>query len=150
MRGGMKPVGQYYDWHSRDFFTIASRNGEAFQPAEKSHEIGEQMLNVLFKNEMLAIYDLEELRPLMEELKNLQEGTNKTKAKDDFIDSLRYAITRIPWDWSAIKSEKLEVKKQKTAEELMHEARMGLQSVEEQDAIFNDHEFDALNELYEV
>ena len=27
-------------------------------------------------------------------------GVDKRKAKDDSVDSVRYAVTRIPWDWS--------------------------------------------------
>jgi hypothetical protein len=102
LKGNMTVTAAYYDWASKDFHTIAARMGEAFQPAQKSHESGEQILNVLFKNEMLAIYDTEELFPLIEELQNLLRDTVKNKAKDDMADALRYALTRIPFDWSAI------------------------------------------------
>jgi hypothetical protein len=35
----------------------------------------------------------------------LRKDSPKNKAKDDFADALRYAITRIPWDWTAIGTE---------------------------------------------
>ncbi len=94
--------GQYYDQSCKDFFSIASGMGEPFLPADKSHEKGEQVLNVLFKNNLLYIDSTEELDKLAGELSNLKKETAKNKAKDDFCDALRYAVTRIPWDWSVI------------------------------------------------
>lgn len=102
LRGDMKPFIQAYDWACKDFQMIASRQGEAFIPAEKSHERGEQVLNVLFKNDMLFLYDGPEMAKLASELVGLRLDTPKNKAKDDFADALRYAVTRIPWDWSAL------------------------------------------------
>jgi hypothetical protein len=102
MRGERVMTGQFYDWADKDFFEIAARMGEPFVPAEKSHEKGEEVINVLFKNDMLVIDDDEELQKLAWELSNLRVDTPKRKAKDDFCDALRYAVTRIPWDWSAI------------------------------------------------
>jgi hypothetical protein len=98
----IKPALQFYDWACKDFQVIATRMGEAFLPAEKSHEVGEQVLNDLFKNDMLAIYDTPELRKLAQELMSLRKETAKNKAKDDFCDALRYAVTKVPWNWSAI------------------------------------------------
>lgn len=102
MKGGMVLSGQYYDWASKDFQTIAHRVGEPFEAADKSHDTGEQVLNVLFKNEMLSIYDSEELAPLVDELSSLLRGMDKKKAKDDFTDALRYAVSKVPWNWDAI------------------------------------------------
>lgn len=102
LKGKRQLQGQYYDWACKDFFEIASRMGEPFIPAEKSHEKGEQVINVLFKNNMLSIHETEELEKLAWELTNLRVETAKNKAKDDFCDALRYAVTRIPWDWSVI------------------------------------------------
>lgn len=102
LKGKETIVGQYYDWQAKDFHTIATRLGEPFMPAEKSHEIGEQILNVLFKNQLLDIFDTPELRKLDIELSNLRIDTPKGKAKDDFTDALRYASTRVPWDFSCL------------------------------------------------
>jgi hypothetical protein len=95
----------YYDWGCRDFYLIAQAAGLHVEPAEKSHLIGEQMINVLFKNQMLMIYDYPELDPLCTELATLRNDVPKNKAKDDFADSLRYAVSLVPWNWNAIKSD---------------------------------------------
>lgn len=100
LRGARVMTGQFYDWASKDFFTIATRANEPFSPAEKSHAIGEPMLNTLFKTGMLMIHDTPELYKLAQELASLDINTAKNKAKDDFIDSARYAVAKIPWDWS--------------------------------------------------
>lgn len=70
--------------------------------ADKSHETGSSVLNVLFKNESLQIFDTLELQGLVEELISLKVSTPKNKAKDDFTDGLRYACSRIPFDWDKI------------------------------------------------
>jgi hypothetical protein len=102
MKGGKALTSQFYDWQSKDFYTIASRVGEPFVPAEKSHEIGEQTLNVLFKNLMLDIFKTTELRKLDGELTSLRRDTAKRVAKDDFADALRYAVTKIPWNFQCL------------------------------------------------
>lgn len=98
------PVMQSYDHGSKDFRTISDRAGGGFVPADKDHERGEQIINTLFKNDMLFLYETEELNKLALELASLRKDIPKNKAKDDFTDAFRYAITRIPWDWSAIGS----------------------------------------------
>lgn len=152
LRGFRRCMGQFYDWHSKDFFTIASRQGESFQPAEKSHEIGENMLNTLFKNEMLLIDDIEELIPLGQELQNLQASTAKTRAKDDYCDALRYTVSKIPWDWSAIASDApTEPVEEKESSE-MQERRKYVLSEEEAAQVQEqsiEQEFDEWNSMYE-
>ena len=91
-----------YDWGSKDFYLTATAMGLHVEPAEKGHSIGEGTLNTLFKNGMLLIYDLPQLIPLDQELRNLRISTNKKNAKDDFVDSLRYAVTSVPWNWDAL------------------------------------------------
>ena len=105
LRGKMRPTLQCYDHHAVDFHTYASRLGETFTKAEKSHDIGEDIINVLFKNCMLDVFDIDELEDLANELTSLTKETAKRFAKDDYIDAMRYAITRVPWDWSAISDE---------------------------------------------
>lgn len=95
-------VGLRYDWASKDFKTISDRNGLSFQPADKSHDLGEDVLNTLFKNDMLLIYEDEETAKLASELATLKKSTPKNKAIDDFADALRYCVTSIPWDWTCI------------------------------------------------
>lgn len=98
----MVMTAQYYDWASKDFEMISTRMGEPFQAADKSHEKGEQVVNVLFKNNMLLVDETVELQKLAGELSSLSHTGPKNKAKDDFCDALRYAVSRIPWDWSVI------------------------------------------------
>lgn len=98
----LSPVMQTYDHGSKDFRTISDRSGGGFVPADKDHTRGEQIINTLFKNDMLFIYETEELNKLILELASLRKDIPKNKAKDDFADAFRYAVTRIPWDWEAI------------------------------------------------
>lgn len=103
LRGSLRMTMQCYDHQAKDFDTISTKQGDPFIKAEKSHEIGEGILNTLFKNGMLFIFDLPELHPLGSELLTLNKATPKTKAKDDYIDSLRYAVAKAPWDFTAVK-----------------------------------------------
>lgn len=103
LRGSLKCSMQIYDQQAKDFGTVAARQSESFVKAEKSHELGEDIINTLFKNDMLEIFDIPELHPLGSELISLNKATPKQKAKDDFCDALRYAVTQVPWDFTAIK-----------------------------------------------
>lgn len=96
----LKPVRQFYDYSAKDFATIADGVGEPFEPAEKSHDIGEDIINTLFKNDMMYIYDDHELLKLAGELSTIMHSTAKNKCKDDLADAFRYAITQVPWDFS--------------------------------------------------
>lgn len=104
---GNQVAGIFYDYSATDLFNIASQMGETWIPAEKSHIIGEQYINVGFKNQMLQIFNIDELSPMVGELKSLKLTTPKNQAHDDAIDSMRYAITKIPWDWSNISAKPL-------------------------------------------
>lgn len=153
LRGGMKPTLQSYDWESKDFFTVASRMGETFVPAEKGRDLGKQLLNVLFKNRMLLIFRGEpELEKLITEITTLLEATAKTKAKDDFLDALRYSVTRIPFDWTAIGQfvETEAPREQVAREEALSERekiRRGMVVREQQDPV--EAEFAFWNDLME-
>lgn len=96
------PLGKFYDWASAEFEQISVRNGGGWMPADKKHEVGEQIINVLFRNDMLAIYEWEDGNKLAGELSSLTLDGPKRKKKDDLADALRYAVTKIPWDWSVI------------------------------------------------
>ena len=91
-----------YDWSSAEFGIIASRAGEPVIKAIKSREEGNTLVNTLFRNCMFKIYEDEESVKLVNELNSLDVDMPKTKAKDDFTDSMRYAIMAIPWDFSCI------------------------------------------------
>ena len=97
---------QAYDHACADFGTIAG-TGDNWEKAKKDHTLGEFALNTAFKMGMLIIYydpdDIEdESAKLVDELESLAESTDKKVAKDDFIDSLRYAVTGIPIDWDEV------------------------------------------------
>jgi hypothetical protein len=107
MRGDIQMMGMYYDFESRDFKTISERIGEPFVVADKRHETGEQMLGTLFQYGMLKIYVGDpasgENYKLVTELSNLRSlRVKNVTIKDDLYDALRYCITKIPWDWTAI------------------------------------------------
>ena len=91
MRGNMRVIAAYYDFASKDFFTIASRMNEPFIMAEKNHEIGEGVLNTLFRAQMLGLQEGDvEIDKLSTELATLLLSTPKNKSADDLVDALRY------------------------------------------------------------
>jgi phage terminase large subunit-like protein len=103
---GHRPItGKFYDYHAVDFRTVTDRMGLGFQRAEKGQEIGEKVLNTLFKNLMLRIFDTPECEPIITELLSLMKSTDKRAAKDDSVDSMRYGVTKIPWDFSTMQIE---------------------------------------------
>lgn len=92
----------FYDYHCKDLHTIAAQLGESLTPAEKGHDIGETILNTLFKNQMLMVYDYEELAPLIVQLTNVKKIADKRQAIDDMVDCLRYAVAKLPWGFDSI------------------------------------------------
>jgi len=148
MRGEMKPVLQQYDPSSKDFGLLAANAGEPFVPAERSHEIGEGILNAVFKNDMMSI-DSEDpqMNKLSIELGALLENTNKRRAKDDFIDALRYAVGRVPWDLSDHLGDYGAKPKQKREPTELDERRWGLFPEKNERSEF-DEEFDEWNDAY--
>lgn len=136
LRGNMSVTMQVYDWAARDFEIIAIRNGEAFNKAEKSHEIGEGILNTLFKNDMLFIFDTDELRKLGGEFSSLMLSTPKRQRKDDFADAARYACACPPWDFSALDIDRPEP--EKVVSRPMTEAEILEQQIQERRGMFVD------------
>lgn len=102
--GGLIVTRSFYDYGAADLATIATRQGETLERANKSVDLGHDTLNTLFKNDMLFIFDDEpgQLAKLSGELTALMKNAPKERAKDDLADSLRYACVSIPWDWTAI------------------------------------------------
>lgn len=101
----IQTVEQIYDPGCKDFITIAERKGASFSKANKDHSVGEEIVNVLFKNDMISIYDNPELQKLATELSTLRKSTLKRNAKDNLADPLRYLCVAVPWDWSAVGSD---------------------------------------------
>lgn len=96
---------KFYDFHAVDFKTITDRMYLGFEPAEKGQSIGETLLNTLFKNKMLMIFDLPECEPIINEFSSLLRETDKRNAKDDSADSVRYGATKLIWNFDAVKLE---------------------------------------------
>lgn len=143
---------QYYDWANKDFEMTARGMDEPFLKAEKSHEVGEGLINTLFKNDMLFIYEDEELSKLGTELSVLRLGQNKRKAKDDFVDSFRYALSSIPFDLSGLigkESDFLDTpeKPMNAKEREIYERRKAFEEPSPEE-INIQAEFDEWNELY--
>jgi hypothetical protein len=153
LKGKLMLNAQYYDWADRDFFEIAARMNQPFLAADKSHEKGEEVINVLFKNNMLHVFEDSELDKLAWELSNLRVDTPKRAAKDDFCDALRYAVTRIPWDWSVITGNKPDweatpVEPAKSPMQREVEERRTRARDAEQAQIDLEEEFEEWNDLY--
>ena len=100
-----------YDFAAKDFGTIANRAGRPFNKAKKDHELGETALNTALKTGMFKIYydptdPQDQALKLVREFETLGVSANKRNAKDDFIDSVRYAIMEIPIDWDKVLNNK--------------------------------------------
>lgn len=144
----------YYDQGCRDLYEIADRMGEPFEPAEKSHEIGVPILNSLFKHDMLLLYDHVETRKLATELSSIDVETAKNKAKDDLADALRYACSKVGWDFSAIavqaEDREKPAEKTKTPMEIeLDERRAAFDKPNPDETQSFDDECEMWNELYE-
>jgi len=154
MKGNLNFTMQCYDWHAKDFHTLASRSGESFTPADKSHDTGEQHLNTLFKNGALAIDDIEECQPIGDEFENLRRDTPKNKAVDDSIDSVRYCATRIPWDWPGIAGETKAERVVKQTEDGLTERERNFKRNKHEDSegaeFLIEDEIESWNELMDV
>lgn len=101
----VEPAQIFYDWHAKDFSIVAGRAGISLTKPDKSHATGEDIVNTLFNNMMLFIHETDELRKLGNELAQLMSKTDKTNARDDFSDALRYCLVGMPWDWNSIRSD---------------------------------------------
>lgn len=103
LRKGLTMTMQIYDYAAKDFYLVASSQGETFVAADKAKDAGVAVLNTLFKSQMLSIQRGDsELDKLVAELSTLGVSKDKRKAQDDLIDPLRYICKMIPWDYSAI------------------------------------------------
>lgn len=168
LRGELKVTNQFYDYHAKDFFTIASRKGENFMMAEKSHDIGEPILKSLLKYNALkivvgevvgldhlgCIFNQGDLIKMVQEMKSLKEGEDKRHAKDDYTDTARYNVAKVPWNWEGIMKKAVKkIKKEtkvvpKTTAEIIKERR-GQFDEKSQDEIDFDQEIDFWNACYE-
>jgi hypothetical protein len=93
------------DWGATDLFTLAAREQIVLHKAEKSHEIGINLCNSLFKDEQLKVIlgTSPDAQQLCTELQSTSEETPKRHRIDDCTDALRYAISLIPFRLKALK-----------------------------------------------
>lgn len=97
----------YYDYAAKDLFRIAQNHGIVLNKAEKGHDIGEGIVNTLFKNNMLDIFDIPELKPLIRELMSVKADTPKHMRDDDYVDCVRYAAVTVNWNFKSIDDTKI-------------------------------------------
>lgn len=93
-----------YDPASIDFGTIADRSGVGFTKANKARESGIDMVNSLFRHDMLVIEDAGENLKLAAELMTVmvKDQQGPVKDGDDLCDALRYLCKMVPWDLSVV------------------------------------------------
>lgn len=92
----------YYDFASADFGLICQNAGVTVYKAEKNHQVGQDLINTLLKHSMLLIEESETSASLVEEFQTFKHSDNPKHAKNDGLDSFRYAVAKIPWDTSHI------------------------------------------------
>lgn len=104
LKRGLLITRSVYDHAAKDLCTIAERQGEVLEAANKSHELGEDTLNTLFKFDALFIVNDEDgqLTKMSAEFSSLMKSTPKMLANDDLVDACRYTCASIPWNWEAI------------------------------------------------
>jgi len=145
MTSGLSIQGIFYDWAAKDFENMATNYNLPIIKAEKGHDIGEGVLNVLWKNQMLDIFDTPNVVKLVTEINGFRVGAPKHKANDDLIDACRYSVSKIPWDLSDIDSTKIiKVEPQKTQ---LQQRREGFDEPKEQCYSIDD-EIEDWNSLY--
>lgn len=149
MRGDRDVVLASYDHNDRDMGIIGERDGIALEKADKRHDFGEGLLNTLFKNQLLSIDKVPENFPLVDEFLTLRRDTPKNAAVDDCIDSVRYAVTKIPWDLTEITGNKEIIIERRipTTAEMVADRRLSFAKDDELTTI--DQQIEELNELYE-
>lgn len=105
MTSGINMTGNFYDWHSKEFFLRAQAGSVPFRQADKARDFGFDLMNTLFRNNMYHIEEGEHTEHLVYELENLKLSAKKTRAEDDGIDSLRYSLSSVAWNFDHVTSE---------------------------------------------
>lgn len=89
----------HYDWAAKDLHTFAMRAGLNLLKANKDHKIGEDLLNALFKNQMLWICNKDYYSNVAcTQFSTFVKKRGTAKTFDDAIDAIRYAVASVPWD----------------------------------------------------
>jgi hypothetical protein len=139
-----QPTAAYYDHAAASLGVLADRQGMSFTKANKDKKHGTDLLNSLFKNDMLILLTdgQDDVACLAEELESVTVDFNKKKAGDDLTDALRYSTSSIPFNFENLKI-------QPVTEVAQSNVRMG-RHTHEQDYDFDEieREIDEWNELY--
>lgn len=99
---GVQPQYCYYDHQAKDFRTVANRAMDyTVEKAEKGDDVGQDIVNTLFKFNMLKIYEDEDgcAEIAASQLENVKRDTPKRHADDDAADAIRFACTKIQWNF---------------------------------------------------
>lgn len=150
---GIKTTRHFNDPGCRDFKTISERLKMGFESAENHHDVGDEIVNLLFKWDMLQIFDGdEELAKFGREITTIKKATPKTKRKDDMVDAVRYAITLIPWNLDRISQTNVTplppLKEETYAENCLRERRERARPPRDLEQEELQAEFNELNAMY--
>lgn len=105
MKADLNVTAQTYDCASADFGIIAQRNGEYFTKSEKNIDLGVELINTLFKFNMLTLDAGDtEIDKMDIELQNVSDVTqNIAHIPDDLVAALRYGVHIVPFNWVEIR-----------------------------------------------
>lgn len=151
----IQPVAKVFDHACADFGIIAARNGGGWRPAKKGQVEGEELVNTLFKNDMLFIYSKGQNGKLVSELCSVNHETPKRKRRDDLVDPMKWACMEISWDWTVIQGSRPaeagqeEQEAKLTPEQRDLRARRGEADDWERQEAEHSAEFAEINEMYE-
>lgn len=109
---GMVIVEARYDWAAADLGEIAGRHGISFLKANKDHNSGIPLVNLLFQNAQLIIYADEgtDNHLLIAECQTVKDTITKKAVGDDLCDALRYCLASIPFKIESLSSSEPEEK----------------------------------------
>jgi phage terminase large subunit-like protein len=135
MSAGRSVTRKWYDFANADFKMVAERMGHPFESANKSHDKGEYVLNILFKHGMIELDSQDsEIYKLAVELSSVRRDIDKNQQLDDLSDAFRYGIVEIPWDFSdlpidlaAIMNEASQARPETPEERLKRDMQMKLE-----------------------
>ncbi len=106
------PQTAWFDYAAKDLGIIAVGMGLPFERADKAVELGSSVINLLLKQQALIVYDHVKECPfpddhvqgykIAEEMELLHDGVDKRAMKDDSVDSLRYAVSKLAFDFEMI------------------------------------------------
>lgn len=99
MSAGLNIDFPFYDWAAADLDTVYWRmTGKNLIQAQKSHEIGQNLIDTLYKNDLLEIIARKGdpyIEWLANEYENLTADQKKNHRTDDLSDAIRYSLAGV-------------------------------------------------------